>query len=96
MPIINNQKLILADARQIQFTDKRTGALVSKWKYTFLTPEGKLKRGFDDNGFYKDEVKVCTGWDESLAKDYPWELTEFQGETTEHLFAGRVPKIGKK
>ncbi|GAI12974.1 unnamed protein product, partial [marine sediment metagenome] len=79
------------DAREIDFKDDK-GVKIKKWKYTFLQKDGKLKIGYDENGIYKDDVKTITKWDDKEAKNYYFELSEFQGETREKLFVGRMDK----
>lgn len=93
MPIVIPKKLILVGAKEISFLDKNTNSMVKKWKYTFLTSENKLLVGYDENGIYKDDVKTVSGYDESKAQNFFWELKEFAGNTKEQLYVGKLGKI---
>ncbi len=92
MPILKEVKLILVDAKEIEFMGDKNEP-IKKWKYTFLQEDGTLKVGYDSNGIYKDDVKTVKSWDSAKAQNYFWELTEFQGITREKLFVGQLPKV---
>jgi len=92
MPIIKSEDLILVDAKPITITDKVTGELLNKYRYLFLDAEGKLKKGYDNIGLYKDDVQVVSSWDSKKAKTYLWELSEWNGETKQKLYTGKLPK----
>lgn len=91
------KRLILLDAEEIEFDEKKdgrkTGTKISTWKYTFLTPEkdekGKpiLLEAFNKSNVYKSEIVQMPklDWDESKAKDYPFGIKFFNGEQKEML-----------
>ena len=96
MPILQQKKAILVEARKIKFKGK-AGEEVEKWKYTFLTPENKLMIAYDDNGIYEKDVKTVNGWEEKESKLYSFVLREFQGQTKLQLFLGDpVLKVKQK
>lgn len=87
MPLFLTKKLILIEARQIEFEGKN-GSKVKKWKYTFLTPDEKLMTSYDDNGVYADKVKTIQKWDEKESQPFTFVMREFQGQTKLQLFLG--------
>lgn len=86
MPITIKKRLILVEAKPINFKSKETGEMVSKWRYKFIDPDMKYHVGYDDLGVYSSDVETIENWDDKKAKDYLWSLTEFNGETKEKLY----------
>lgn len=80
MPIIIKKKLILVEAKKIEFVG-RDMEKVEKVKYTFLTPDGQLTEAFDDNGGYTKDIQEVSAWDDKKAKEYPFKATLFNGRT---------------
>jgi len=94
MPITSTERLILVEAKKIEFTSKKTGDIVKKWKYKFVqkfAPGAKPEFvvAYDDLGVYSENVETIDGWDESKAKDYVFTLTEFDGETKKKLYIAK-------
>jgi len=81
MPIILPKKLILIGAKQISFTDQRTGKQIDTWKYQFIDKDLKFVNAYDETGLYRNDVQTVTGWDETKAKDFTFLLREYNGET---------------
>lgn len=91
MPIIQQKKLILVEAKEINFQG-RNGEAVKKWKYTFLGPDEKLSVAYDDYGVYGKRVKSVNGWDPIQAENFTFVLREFQGQTKLQLMSGAQVK----
>lgn len=92
MPILKSQDLILVDAKEITIKDDKTGEPLKKWRYLFLNSENKLVKGYDNNGYFKDDVRTVFTYDPKIAKPYLWELSEWNGETKQKLYSGKLPK----
>jgi len=65
------EKLHLINAEEISFEGKE-GDSITKWKYTFLTPEGKVQVGYLDSAFLKDFVDPSGIYEEKSAKLFAW------------------------
>lgn len=83
MALITKKKLILVEAKEIEFEDKeKPGSKIKKWKYTFLQQDGNLLIGYLPGADYKAEVQDVEGWDETKAKVFLFAPRIFNGETT--------------
>jgi len=50
------EKLTLIAAREITFSDKKTGEPVKKWRYTFFNKDNEIKTYYLDSDYYADDV----------------------------------------
>lgn len=87
------RRLILYNATEIEMEErksgKETGKTITKWKYEFFDKDGNLFIGYDDIGKYKNDVHDVEDlkWDESLAKDYTFEIRLWDGVKKEKLIS---------
>lgn len=96
MPALNTYRLILIEADVIEFQGKE--GKVQKAKYKFLQkpdedgkPKFKIAYGDPIKKTFFDQVQnveLKNGWDDSKAKNYVFEIKEFDGETRETLREG--------
>jgi len=56
MMLQKKEKLVLVEIKPIDFKDKDTGAIVKKYKYTFLNEAGEIRSGYDEKEKLKDRV----------------------------------------
>lgn len=79
---IQKRRLCLVDAQKIVF-DGDEGQKITKWKYTFLTPENTLMEAWDDAGLYSDisKIRVLDSFKDDQADDYLFEGKVWKGAT---------------
>jgi len=83
MALIFKKKLILVEAKEIEFPDKQNPSeIVKKFKYTFLDETGNLVEGYLDTPDYVKDVQDVEGFDESKAKVYSFAVRKFNDKTS--------------
>lgn len=86
MPLVIKDKLILIEAKKIEFKDKKTGENVEKYKYEFLNSDNQIIVGYLSTDDYIQEVKTIEGgYQEELANEYVFKLSEYEGKTNRVL-----------
>lgn len=88
MPILDTKKLILVHAKEIEFKGQQ-GEMVKCWKYQFVDPDLEFIIAYGQKGTFKDEVHTLDkGWDESKAKNFVFEVREWDGQKKLKLVEG--------
>lgn len=82
------KKLMLLSCEHTPFTSKRTGQKVDGYKYIFIKPDGTYLTTWGRSGAFKSDATGKMQYDDSLAREYPFRISEFQGKYKEIIDEG--------
>ena len=76
---------MMISCEPVEFKDRVTGRLIKKWKYIFIDAEGKKTIAWGATGRFRKDATEKLNYEDSLAKTYPFRLSEWKGNFRETI-----------